>query len=182
MNTTPTPSMAKTKTIDFSAMASAVQAARAEISRLDGEIEKLAQARDAVVATVPPREDVIAWLREEIDRMTAHYPERFKTQCLGQIMARPHDARIQPSLPTGVTVSGWVPNFDSIGVSMMFLLREPMLEGCLRALDSLDWPAEVMTRADRAKRLAELDAQIAERETERDALRDQLRQAAAFEV
>ena len=151
-----------------SKLAELLAQARSEQSRVEAKLQSLLQRREDLLSLPLPREDFIATIADWIDQTGREFPARLLQHRLSGFLEQPM---------RGLPARGFNPlTLDNNTVpdpaGLLYLLRDQVQEGVRRALESIDWPAEVgPPRAKRVVELARLDQEIADLQSQLDALK-----------
>lgn len=148
-----------------------------EISALDTQISECQRRRDAIASATVSKADYMEYIKADIERQGRIFAKQIalevegKRRDYGTLERNKHSGRGErlPYLTGRYAIP--VP----ITEEALFFYFGDLIVGRLGdALDVVDWPDEAIPAAQRAKLIAELDAEIASRTQQRDALAAQM--------
>jgi hypothetical protein len=151
-----------------------------EISALDTQTAECQRRRDAAASAAVSKQDYLTYIKADIERQGRIFAKQFAREVEGRsrdygTLERNKQSGIGERLPylTG-RYAVPVPITEE---AVFFYFGDLIAERLGDALDGVGWPNDAMPAAQRAKLIAELEAEIASLKQRRDALAAQLTQA-----
>jgi hypothetical protein len=151
-----------------------------EISALDTQISECQRRRDAIASATVSKADYMEYIKADIERQGRIFAKQIALEVEGKrrdygTLERNKHSGIGERLPylTG-RYAVPVPITEE---AVFFYFGDLIAERLGDALDGVGWPNDAIPAAQRAKLIAELEAEIASLKQRRDALAAQLTQA-----
>lgn len=147
----------------------------AEVHEIDARIAERRTERDAMTTGQVSKVDFLGYVKADMDRRAA----RFAFQTTHAIKEERKDyGRLRRVHEDGSRLGI---NFTEGGAlsegGLLFYFGDVMIAKLSDTLDKMDWPAELVPIALRAERIASIDAELAELNSKRDGLANQLIEA-----
>ncbi len=166
-----------------SKVAQAVEAVRAKIASLDGEIDTLTQARAAIMAPPVSKQDFMEYVREDIRRRSKIFPRMMKVKWANKHPFNNFEKleRLMGGAAGGLQAFPYFTgDLMDEGIkleptSFFWYFGDVIEERFEQAIEDFDWPADAMPISERRTRIQEIDSQIANLTARRDLMKSKLR-------
>lgn len=170
---------------DFLMLKKTISDVNSQFSKATGQLEKLKQRRDLVVAAPATKEDVIAILHARIDAESDAYPARLRDG-LHEYIAKGqlHDLKthnLHMLMPGHANYGGAVGDTGTLFSRLAYFLREPFKESISEAIMGMeDWPEGSISHKDKQAELARLEKDIESLESEIQSMKQEAARAGMF--
>jgi hypothetical protein len=153
-----------------------------EIQSLDQRIEALHAEREALVTDPLSKADYLAYMVAEMNTEAAKFSDQLRASAQGDkrnFIRLDKDRDSGFGMNTGYLglIRGQMPGTAVMNpAAFCFFFGEMAAEKIGTALDAMPWPKDAVPVADRRRRMAEIEAEIARLDSERDSLAQNLQE------
>lgn len=160
---------------DFKSLKKAVTDLGTGLRGVRKQLRELREERDQVANAPPSKADLVGLVERWVADQAAAYQRNFEKQTLQPLLRRPGLLLEPDRAMRGLAVStGAVARDSNMGAAgidgaLAFVLRDTLTKAMTQAIQDADF-APGLAMVDRAKKVAELDAQIAKLEADEAAL------------